>query len=433
MPTFTYIALDRDGKRQSGNITAPSKEAALDKLYEESLKPLTVEPLREQVNVEDVLARVQPIKLDTIVYFTRQLATMVEANMSPPAALRALEEQEQNPKFKAIIGDLIAKVESGSKLANAFAEHPHVFDNLYVAMVRAGEESGSLPRALRELATQLEKNNHLRKAIKGATMYPKVVLGIAFLILSALLMTLVPMFANLFKDIIAATYNPSSGEPPPDASLPMLTEVVLKTSHLLYPDRDKDLLWWGEVALRFTILISGFFGLRRLVRYILRQEGPRYKWDAYKLRAPLRIGPLMQKVVMARFSRSFSSLLAAGVPIQMALEIVADTAGNAVVADAVMKAREQVLRGASLAEPLARSGVFPATVVHMIAVGEKTGQIQTMLDKVAEFFEQEVDVAIKGLSSLIEPLMILGVGGAIGVVIIAVYLPIFEVYNKIGM
>jgi len=430
MPTFNYIALDKDGKRRPGRITAPSKEDALVKLREENLNPLTVEPVKEQVNVEDVFARFQGIKPDSLVYFTRQLATMIDSGMPPIRALAALEEQEENPKFKQIISEIIAKVEAGSMMHEAFAEYPEVFERLYVAMLRAGEESGSLPQALKELANQLEKNARLRKAIKSAMMYPKVILGVAFLILSGLLMTIVPRFAELFEEIVSSTHNPDSGTPP-DTSLPALTEFVVKISHLLYPDRERDLMWWGEVGLRFLILFLVIFGIRKLIRYVLRQEGPRRKWDAFKLRAPMRIGPLVQKIVVARFSRTYSSLLSAGVTAPEALEIVADTAGNVLIGEAVLKAREQIMAGSTIAEPLARSEVFPAVVVQMVEVGEETGQLEQMLAKVADFFEEEVDMAIKGLTSLIEPLMILGVGGMIGVVIIAVYLPLFSVYDKV--
>jgi len=431
MPLFTYTALDKSGGRQRGRIDAPSRDAARAKLLDEQLNPLAIEPVKEATNLEDIVAKYRDVKPDTLVYFTRQLATMVGSGISPMRALATLEEQEANPKFREILRQVGARVEAGEPLNVAFAEHPLTFDRLFVAMVRSGEEAGNLPGALRELAVELEKNARLRKAVKSATLYPRIVLIFAFLIISGLMLFIVPKFANLFKTTVASTYTPGTG-PPPSTALPGLTQMVVDVSHLLYPDKAKNLEWYGEVFLRFIGLIVIIFLLRKLTRYILRQPGPRAKWDAYKLRAPMRIGPLVQKIVVARFSRTFASLLRAGVPAVEALQIVADTSGNVIVADAVLKAREQMLAGATINEPLARSGAFPVIVTRMIEIGEETGELELMLLKVAEFFEEEVELQIQGLTSLLEPLMIMIVGGAVGIIIIAIYLPMFSIYNKIG-
>jgi type IV pilus assembly protein PilC len=253
----------------------------------------------------------------------------------------------------------------------------------------------------------------------------------AFLVLSGLMLTIVPMFANIFKTTVASTYTPGSG-PPPSTALPAMTQFMLNLSHLLYPDSPKNLEWLGQVVLRFIILGVLIFALKRLVRYVLFQPGPRRRWDAFKLRAPMKVGPLVQKIVVARFARTFSSLLASGIQAVDALPIAAETAGNAIVSDALMKAQSQMLAGGTIYEPLERSGAFPIIVTRMIKIGEESGQLELMLQKVAEFFEEEVELKIKGLTSLLEPLMIIFLGSLIGVVIISCYLPMFDIYNKIG-
>lgn len=431
MPRFTYTALDKEGERRPGTIDAPNEKRAKEFLSERGLVVIGIAPMKEPTKLEDVLAKYRDIKPDVLVYFTRQLATMVESGMSLVISLQTLAEQDENPKFAEILEQVSAKVEAGSELYKAFAEHPKVFDDLYVAMVRAGEESGSLPDALKELAQALEKQASLRKAVKSATMYPKVISIMALLVLSGLLLTIVPTFANIFKETVASTYDPSSGEPPPSTDLPALTQFFLDLSHLLYPDRPKSLSWFGEVLLRFFCLFLLIFGIKKGIRYILSQPGPRSRWDAFKLRAPMRIGGLIQKIVVARFARTFSSLLRSGIQAVDALPIAADTAGNAIVADALMKAQQQMLAGGTIYEPLERSGAFPIIVTRMIKIGEESGQLQLMLLKVAEFYEEEVDLQVKGLTSLLEPLMIIVLGAIIGVVIIACYMPMFEIYNKI--
>lgn len=432
MPSFNFVVVDENGNQKTGRIEATSKQAAFTKLRSDNLNPLSLEPVKEAKNVEDILDRFRDVSADTLVYFTRQLATMIDSGLSPLRALATLEEQETNPKFKTILSQVIADVESGIPLHEAFSKHPIVFENIYIAMVKSGEESGNLHGALKELSNQLEKAAKLKKAIKSAMIYPKVVLGFAFIIISGLLMTIVPKFGKIFQETVASTYDPESGEPPPSSDLPGLTQATLDVSHMLYPDKPKSLLWVGEVALRFFLLFAIIWIIRRIIKNILRKPGPREKWDAFKLRAPMRIGPLVQKIVVARFSRTFASLLKAGVPAVEALDIVADTAGNVVVSNAVQKAREQMLAGASIYEPLQRSGAFPITVTRMIQIGEETGKLELMLVKVAEFFEEEVDLQIQGLTSIIEPLMIIVVGAAVGLIILSIYLPMFSIYDKIG-
>jgi type II secretory pathway component PulF len=277
MPSFAFIATDENGVKKSGRIEARNRDAAYNKLREEELFPLSLEPINQSKNVEDILDQFREIKQDTLVYFTRQLATMIDSGMSPLRAISTLQEQEPNLKFKEILANVLAEVENGSTLSDAMSRYPAAFSKIYIAMVRSGEESGSLHKSLTELASQLEKQSRLNKAIKSATMYPKIVLGFAFIIVSGLLMTIVPKFGNIFKESIQNTYDPASGEPRPDDSLPALTQFMLDMSQLLYPDRAKNLLWFLEVVGRFILLFVIIYLIIRLIKYVLNQDGPRSK------------------------------------------------------------------------------------------------------------------------------------------------------------
>ena len=424
MPLFNYSALNNQGRRASGTIEAPSKDLALAKLREENLVPLAVERQREATKVEDIVARLRPVPSETLVYFVRQMATMIDSGMSPMSSLTTIEEQEENVRFRETVSSLIAQVETGTPLNVAMNEHPDVFSRLFVAMVRSGEESGSLAQSLQTLAEQLERNERVRRAVKGATTYPKVLTGVAFAVLSLIMLFIIPRFTEIFDSIA----DQGSG----DTKLPFITTLVVSVSDMLYPPGDKDLLWIGQVLLRFIVVGALLFGGVRLARYILQQPGPRASWDAFKLRAPMRIGGVVRKIATARFARTFSSLLSAGVPAVEALEIVADTSGNVVLSSAILRARERMLSGSTIASTLEESDVFPPIVTRMIEIGEETGRLEEMLNKLAEFYEDEVEISIKSLTSIIEPIMILAVGAIVGVIVIAIYLPLFEIYNQIG-
>lgn len=425
MPLFHYSALDAKGKRTSGTIDAPSKDLALEKLRSENLVPLAVEKTQQATAVEDILDRFREIPPTTLVYFVRQMATMIGSGMSPLRALSTIEEQEENKRFRETVSDMIARVETGLPLHVAMQDHPDVFSTLFVAMVRSGEQSGSLADALGSLATQLERQEAVRRAVKGATTYPKVLMGVSFAILSLIMLFIIPRFVGIFESI-------AESQEGGDSSLPLPTQIVVGISELLYPAGDKDLLWVGSVALRFVILGALIYGAIRLVRWILDQPGPRTSWDAFKLRAPMKVGGIVRKIATARFARTFSSLLAAGVPAVDALDIVADTTGNVILASAILRAKERMLSGATIASTLEEVDVFPAIVTRMIEIGEETGQLEEMLDKLAEFYEEEVEVSIKSITSIIEPIMILIVGGIVGAIVIAIYLPLLEIYNRIG-
>ncbi len=430
MPIFNYTALAPNGKRNTGTIESPTRDLALNKLREEGLVPLAVEEAREPSTVEDIVARFRQVPPETLVLFIRQLATMIDSGMPPLRALTTLEEGEENPKFREIISQMIARIEAGTPLYIAMAEHPETFSRLFVAMVRSGEESGNLAGALRELASQLEKQTTLRRAIRSATIYPRVLLGVSFLVVSVIMIFILPRFAQMFESFTAGA--PAPGEAAPDNSLPLPTEIIMTVSNFLYPATEKNIFWFLGVFGRLAVMTLLLFGLARLLRYIFNQPGPRAWWDAFKLRAPMRIGPVVQKVVVARFSRTFASLLGSGVPAVEALEIVADTSGNVLVSSSVLQAREKMLAGSTIAEPLGESGAFPPMVIRMIEIGEETGQLEEMLNKIAEYYEEEVQISINGLTSIVEPLMVLMVGAIIGAIVVAIYLPLLEIYNRIG-
>lgn len=431
MPVFNYIVLNREGAKEYGTIDAPNYDMAMSHLRDQGYVPLDCEPVKQQIKIEDIIAKYRSIPLAALTVFARQLATMIGAEMPAMQAVGVLEEQQDNPKFKEVLRQVTAALESGRQLNEALADHPEVFDTKFVSMVRAGESAGNLAEALQDVAAQLEKDLQMRRTVKSATMYPKVVSGIAALALALMLLFIVPIFADMFKQAVEAV-PPVEGEEPPSAELPLPTRIVVGASHLLFPDKDKDLSFWLEVLARSVVFVIVLLAIRMLVRRILRDPKARAWWDGRKLRLPMKIGPLITKIAVARFSRSFASLLHAQVPAGEAMEIVADTSGNFVMAEAIRESKERLLAGSTIHEPLARSGVFPNMVVRMVEAGEETGQLETMLTKVAEHYEADVDADMKAFNSLIEPLMIVVVGLMIGAVLIACYLPMLDIYNKIG-
>jgi type IV pilus assembly protein PilC len=432
MPLFDFRALNEQGVVRSGTVDAVSAEAARQRLIDEGLTVLLVQEISHPTTVEDLLARYRPIKLELLVQFSRQLATMIDAGIALLRALQVLEAQERNPKFKQIVQSLVDAVQTGQPLSDAMEEHPLVFDFTYVAMVRSGEKSGELDVALKKLADQLEAELKLKRAIRSATMYPKVVAAISALIISVLVLWMVPKFAALFVETVESLPERPDGSKP-DPSLPAPTQLVVDLSKAVFPSGSKDLFWFGEVALRLCGFFFALFVLApRVWARLQTRESIRFWWDRTKLNMPLKIGDLVQKIAVARFARSFSTLMAAGLGVEEALEYTASTSGNAVIEDAVLDARRYVLAGQSIAGPLERSGVFPVMLTQMIAVGEESGELQVMLEKAAAFFEEEVDLKIKGLTTLIEPLMIVIVGLAIGFVVIVTYLPMFKLYDLIG-
>jgi type IV pilus assembly protein PilC len=302
-----------------------------------------------------------------------------------------------------VIGELRGDVEGGLLLSQAMARHPKVFNRLYVSMVEAGEAAGILDQVLDRVAFQIERDTAIKRRVKGAMMYPTMVLTFATLVLIGMLMFLVPVFAKIFKDL--------------GGSLPTLTQYVVNMSNFLKAD-------WFIIM---PVAIGSIYGFKRWKR----SDAGRKKWDAFTLRIPMKIGDVVLKVTMARFSRTLSTLIAAGVDIIKALEITGTTSGNAVIEDALTTVRARVHEGVPIAQPLVENPVFPPMVAQMVKVGEETGELDGMLGKIADFYEDEVDASIQALTSIIEPIMMIGVGLMVGVIIISMYLPMFKMLTLI--
>jgi type IV pilus assembly protein PilC len=328
---------------------------------------------------------------------------MVSSGMSILRALYVLEAQTESKKLKEAVAAVRRDVEAGLQLSDALARHPKVFSPLYVSMVRAGETGGVLDACLLRVADQLEKDASLRRQVRAATIYPTIVISFAILVMLALVAFLIPVFEGVFKQF--------------GGKLPALSQFMVGFSHLINDQ-------WYVCFLAIGCFVAAF-------TYFKRSTWGRPKWDAFKLRFPLKIGDVVQKVAIARWSRTFSSLVSAGVPIMLAIEITGKTAGNAVIEASMESVIANVKAGGTIAEPLKESKVFPSMVAHMVGVGEETGALDGMLSKVADFYEDEVEAAVKAMTSILEPAMIILVGGIVGVIVISMYLPLFSVYNQI--
>jgi len=403
MATFAFRAVDRAGVATRGEMEADSKQAVTAQLRQRGLIVLDVEE-KAPPSANDILARFKRVKADALVIATRQLATMVSSGMTLLRALYVIEEQTENEKLKETLTAVRKDVEAGLSFSRALAKHPDVFNDLYVAMVQAGESGGILEQTLQRVANQLEKDAALRRMIKAAMVYPSLVISFSFLVLIALVAFLVPVFEKIFKDF--------GGE------LPTITQFTVGLSHLITGR------WYLMIAAGVVAVV--------LFRRWKRTEWGRMQWDTFKLKIPMKIGDIVQKVALARFSRTFAGLVAAGVPMLEAIEITGRTAGNKVIEKAMREVRESVSRGGTISAPMAKApNVFPAMVVQMISVGEETGALETMLGKVADFYEEQVEAAVKALTSILEPVMIVLVGAIVGFIVISMYMPMFRVYDQI--
>jgi type IV pilus assembly protein PilC len=402
MAAYTYSAINSQGFELSGSIHAPDRDAAREQLRVRGLLAQSLIELPAS-GEQSVRTTFKKIKSKSLQVFSRQFATMIDAGLSVVAALVILEEQTEDKYLAAVIKELRADVEGGLLLSQALARHPKVFSRLYVAMVEAGEAAGILDTVLDRVAFQIEKETAIKRRVKGAMIYPTMVLIFATLVLIGMLMFLVPVFVKIFQDL--------GGE------LPTLTQWVVNVSEFLR----------SKYYIVFPAIAAIFFGLRKAKR----TEQGRQVWDRIKLKIPMKIGSVVLKVTMARFSRTLSTLIAAGVDIIKALEITGQTAGNWVVEEALADVRNQVQEGIPIAQPLAANPVFPPMVAHMIKIGEETGELEKMLAKVADFYEDEVDSSISSLTSIIEPLMMIGVGCMVGVIIISMYLPMFKMLSLV--
>jgi type IV pilus assembly protein PilC len=403
MAGFAYSAITIDGVESVGEIHAPDLEAAREQLR---IRGLLAHKLNELPagGEEGLRGTFKKIKPRSMQVFSRQFATMIQAGLNIVASLVILEDQTDDAYLAEIIAELRADVEGGLLLSQAMARHPKVFNELYVSMVQAGEASGLLDNVLDRVADQIEKETKLKRRVKGAMVYPTVVFTFASLVLVAMLMFIVPIFARIFTSL--------------NGQLPLLTRIVLQASDLL---RQR----WYIVFPLIAGLIWG--GLR-----YKNSESGRPKWDRFKLRIPLKIGEVVLKVTMARLLRTLATLVAAGVDIIKALDIAGSTAGNWLVERALADVRMKVQEGVPIAEPLTNDPLFPPMVSQMIRIGEETGELEQMLSKIADFYEDEVDSAVANLTSIIEPIMMIGVGFMVGIIIISMYLPMFKLMQLIG-
>jgi type IV pilus assembly protein PilC len=403
MPVYVWKGRTRQGTIKKGEVEAVNEAAVMAQLRAQMLLPVTVK--EKSRDVSDLLTFLKPrITIKDLVIFTRQFATMIDAGLPLVQCLDILGSQQPNATFRVIIKEIKSDVEQGSTFADALRKHPKPFDPLYTNLVAAGEVGGILDTILNRLAMYLEKADALRRKVKGAMVYPTTVLVVAVGVVVLMLVKIIPTFERMFKDF--------GGE------LPGPTQVVVNMSHFMQA-------WIGPFMVMTVIGIIAFFQARK------RSPKFRRRTDALVLRLPV-FGPLLRKVAVARFTRTLGTMIASGVPILDGLDIVAKTAGNMVIEEALNDVRSAIAEGKTIAEPLAESGVFPGMVVQMIAVGEETGAMENMLSKIADFYDDEVDAAVDALTAMLEPLMMVGLGGTVGGMLIAMYLPIFKIADTIG-
>jgi type IV pilus assembly protein PilC len=403
MATYAFKAVDLAGIPSRGQMEADSKQAVNDQLRGRGLIVLDIDEQKTGLNIEEIFERFKKIKSRHITVMTRQLSTMVSSGMSLLRAFYILEEQTEDKLLKEVLGQIRRDIEAGISLSDALEKHPKVFNPLYVAMARTGEAAGILEEALLRVADQLEKADSLRRQVRAAMAYPMMIAIFALAVLLALVAFLIPVFENVFKDF--------------GGKLPAITKLTVGMSHFVT----------GRWYILIGVTVAAIWGFRQWKR----SEWGRPQWDAFKLRLPVKIGDVIHKIALARWSRTFSGMVHAGVPILQAIEITGQTAGNTGLERTMHDVHDSVRRGGTIAEPLRTSPVFPAMVTHMVGVGEETGNLDGMLDKVADFYEDEVAAAIKALTSILEPVMIVVVGGIVGFIVVSMYLPLFSVYENI--
>jgi type IV pilus assembly protein PilC len=400
MASFAYSAINSLGVESTGEITASDLGTAREQLRQRGLRPVALNEVDEGGST---LGRRKKVKQRSLQVFSRQFATMIDAGLNVVGALVILEQQTDDKVLAEVIREVRSDVEGGLLLSQAMGKHPKVFDRLYIAMVEAGEAAGILDKVLDRVAVQIEKEMKIKRRVKGAMIYPTLVLCFAFVVLIGMLLFLVPIFEGIFEDL--------------EGELPMLTKVVVTASNLVK----------GYWFIIFPGIGLGFWGFRRWKK----TPTGRQVWDRFKLRAPAGIGKVVLKVTMARFSRTLATLVAAGVDIIKALEISGQTAGNWVIESALADVRAKVHQGVPIAQPLIEDPVFPPLVSQMVKVGEETGELEKMLDKIADFYEDEVDASIQALTSIVEPLMMIGVGVVVGIIIISMYMPMFKLLQLV--
>jgi type IV pilus assembly protein PilC len=401
MALYKWEGKTSSGEARSGVLDAPSTEEVENRLQQMGLTPTTIKKKAKELNID--LPFLNKVDVKTKVVFTRQLATMIDAGLPLVQCLEILGTQEPNPKFQKVILSVKATVEGGSTFSDALGKHPKIFDNLFVSLVSAGELGGILDTILNRLAIYIEKAMKLKQKVKGAMKYPLTVLVVSITITMFLLTKVIPSFAGMFT---------SMGK-----ELPALTSFMVQLS--------------ADAIENFPSIVGGMIGFVVALKTFRSFDKGAYLFDNFLLNMPV-IGDILKKAAVAKFTRTLGTLISSGVPILDALDIVAKTAGNLVIEDAIIFTRDRISEGKSIVDPLREKGIFPSMVVQMIGVGEQTGAMDIMLNKIADFYEDEVDQAVDGLTSLLEPLIMVVLGGIIGTVLLSMYLPIFSMADGVG-
>jgi type IV pilus assembly protein PilC len=402
MPKFMWEGRTRVGGTMTGEVEAPNEAFVIAQLRRQQIVPVTVKPKPRDLRMRFPGRRGKVSKRELAI-FTRQFATMIDAGLPLVQCLDILGMQQEREGFKKVILRVKEDVESGSTFADALSKHPRVFDELFVNLVSAGEVGGILDTILARLAAYIEKAMKLAKQIKSAMVYPATILAVALIVTIVLLLYVIPIFGDMFKDFGQA--------------LPVPTQIVLALS--------------GYTRKYFLVAVALIVLMVFAIRWYYRQEAGRRKIDHLLLRLPV-LGDLIRKIAVARFARTLGTMVASGVPILEAMDIVAKSAGNRVIEEAVIKARVSISEGKTISEPLADSKVFPVMVTQMVSVGEATGALDAMLNKIADFYDDEVDSAVGALTSLLEPMLMIFLGVIIGGLVIAMYLPIFKLAGVVG-
>lgn len=401
MAVFSYQVVDRSGALSEGRLQADNELAAAEKLRKMGFTVLEMQEMRIS-SLAGLLQRRRKVKIGELSLFSRQLSSMLEAGIPLTRTLFTLSKQADNPTLRSAVGEIAQSVEGGMNFSDSLRAYPDIFNNLYVSMIQAGEAGGSLEIMLKNLSEQLEHEKALNDQIKSATFYPIVVAAFATVVILAMLIFIVPVFIKFL---------------PTNGTMPLPTRMIIFASESVRG-------YWYVYLLILGLLGSG-------LRYYIQSPSGLRTWDRLKFKVPA-FGPLFHKAVIARFSRTMSTLLSGGLPVMQALEAAGPASGNILVEEAVRSAGEKIHEGKNIASPLEESGLFPPMVIQMVSVGEETGNLPFLLGRVAEFYESEVSTMTKGLTALIEPLMIIFVGIVVGGMVVSMYLPIFQVVTSAG-
>jgi type IV pilus assembly protein PilC len=403
MEVYVWEGRSRKGTMERGELSAANEAAVRLALRRQQIQAIKIQAKPKDILQGFKFSRRKKVKEKDIVVFTRQFATMIDAGLPLVQCLEILGSQQDNVTLKDILLKVKADVEAGSTFADALRKHPSVFNELYCNLVTAGETGGILDTILNRLAAYIEKSMNLKKKVKGAMVYPIAVLAIAIIVVMGMLVFVIPVFQKMFADM--------------GGTLPAFTQMVINLSNFMQ---------------RYFLLVGALLvGLYFVFKRFYKTEKGQETVDGYLLKLPI-FGPLIRKVAIAKFTRTLGTMLSSGVPILEGLDIVARTSGNKIIEKAILKTKMSIGEGKTIAEPLAASGVFPPMVVQMISVGESTGALDSMLSKIADFFDDEVDAAVGALTSLLEPLLMVFLGGAIGAIVVAMYLPIFQMASVLG-